>query len=342
LEYARPPLYPFFIAVVYAISGHHMLALRLAQAILGALCTVVIYKIADQIFSRQAALVAGLIAVFYPYYVFISGLLYPTLLTAFLLMCVIYAVVLAQRQNPAPFYIAAGIFLSLAGLAVPASLAFTPFLILWLVFLSGTPLKKSIPYALLITVVVLVSLAPWTIYCYQQYGKLVLIDPRMEKHLPVVKSDAESPEYVEYGDGERITKIFKNPGPFLTNMSIEFLHFWSFVPDRVVTRQQTYREEVFKRDKRMVLDNPYTSPLMDWISIMTYGPVFILALAGIFLCGSSWRMASLPLLLLLSQAFAYSFFFTQIRYRLPVEFCLMLFAGCGAVSLWSKLKKVAR
>ena len=96
-----------------------------------------------------------------------------------------------------------------------------------------------------------------------------------------------------------------------------------------------YRVEVHREDKRMVVNHPYASPLLNWVSLGSYGPVFILALTGIVLCARSWILLSLPILLLFSQAFGYSFFFAQTRYRLPVEFCLMILAGGGAWALWS-------
>ena len=128
------------------------------------------------------------------------------------------------------------------------------------------------------------------------------------------------------------------PGKFISNITKEFINFWNFVPDRVVTRQREYREQVYDSDQRMIVDNPYTSGIMNWISIFSYGPVFILAIAGVILCFSQWRLLSIPLLLILSHAIAYSFFFTQTRYRLPVEFCLMIIAGGGAIALWNRIQ----
>jgi hypothetical protein len=123
-------------------------------------------------------------------------------------------------------------------------------------------------------------------------------------------------------------------------MSSEFIRFWTFVPDRVTTRRLEYRMEFHQGDERMVVDHPYASPLLNWVSLASYGPVFILALAGIIFCARSWTLLSLPILLLFSHAFGYSLFFAQTRYRLPVEFCLMILAGGGAWALWNVLQRL--
>jgi hypothetical protein len=187
-------------------------------------------------------------------------------------------------------------------------------------------------------IVVGICLSPWTYIEYQRYGHLVLIDPRVGHHLPVIKPEDIDNDDRRADTDSRIKMILANPGKFIGNVVKEFINFWNFVPDRVVTREKEYREQVNHIDQRMVVENPYTSGLMNWISIFSYGPVFILAITGLILCFSHWRLLSVPLLLILSHAFAYSFFFTQTRYRLPVEFCLMILAGGGVIVLWNKIQ----
>jgi 4-amino-4-deoxy-L-arabinose transferase-like glycosyltransferase len=338
-EYARPPLYPIFLAANYLIFGVHILPVRIVQALLGAYSCVLIYSIAGKLFGDNAARVAGWISVVYPYYVFITGLLYPTMITTFLLIATIYLLLSAVEKRSLGCVIWASICLAAAALAVPASLAFTPFLLVWFLWLTDLQWKRRVLFSLVHLVIVVGGIAPWITHGYHQYGKLILIDPRVEKHLPVVGSDGKSQGYAEYGNGERVKMILKYPGRFFLNFAGEFLHFWNFVPDRIVTRHQEYRKEIYQQDHRMVLDNPYASPLMNWISILTYGPVFLLAVAGLFLVRAHRRELVLPLFLLLSHAFAYSLFFTQIRYRLPVEFCLMLLAAAGAMAIVSRLRR---
>lgn len=340
-EFTRPPLYPIFLAVQYLLFGFHLFPIRFVQALLGAYSSVLIYSICRSILGKGPARVAAWISVFYPYYVFISGLLYPTLITTFLLVAMLYFMVLFSRSGSLSYLVLAALCLGLASLAVPVCLAFLPFLFVWLLFVSGMYLKRAVLTAALFLLVVGGTLAPWMHYGYKHYGQLIFIDPRVEKHLPVIQSpDAASGETDSNGYRGRLGMVLQQPGKYLGNMANEFIRFWKFVPDRVVTTSLDYRLKVHQEDERMIVNHPYTSPLMDWVSLLTYGPVFILALVGIIFCAKSWRLLSLPLLLLLSQAFGYSLFFAQTRYRLPVEFCLMILAGGGAWAIWSIYAKL--
>ncbi len=331
-DYNRPPLYPFFLAFNYMLFGIHIFPIRIVQALLGAFSSVLLFHISQNIFGRKAAHISAWISVIYPYYIFIAGLLYPTQLVTFLLVGTIYFLIESIQRKSIWNLLFASISLGIASLAIPACLAFLPFIIIWYFFQTGFRARRALLYGLLHVIIVSTSLSPWIYYCYERFGRLVLVDPRVEKHLPIIQSEGEvaSKEWVSGSD--RIAGIMSNPGKFLANYGSEFLHFWKFVPDRVVTRQRDYREEVNQNDHRMVVDNPYASSVMNWISAITYGPVFIFAIVGVLLCFNSWRLFSLPLMLLLSHAFAYSLFFTQTRYRLPVEFCLMILAGGGAAA----------
>lgn len=340
-EFSRPPLYPVFLAVQYLVFGLHLFPVRCIQALLGAYCSVLIYSIGDHILGKGPARVAAWISVFYPYYVFISGLLYPTLITTFLLVTMLYFIVLFTRTRSLSYLLLAALCLGLASLAVPVCLAFLPFLFVWYFFISGVQVRRAILSSTLFLLVVGLTLAPWTYYGYRHYGRLVLVDPRVEKHLPVIESqDAASGENNPSNYGGRLGMVLQQPGKYLGNMAGEFIRFWKFIPDRVVTTRLDYRLKVHQEDERMIVDHPYTSPVLDWVSILTYGPVFILAIAGILLSTGSWKLLSLPLLLLLSQAVGYSLFFAQTRYRLPVEFCLMILAAGGAWALWNRIAKV--
>ncbi|TKJ41540.1 hypothetical protein CEE37_02965 [candidate division LCP-89 bacterium B3_LCP] len=338
-EFKRPPLYPLFLALQYLLFGHHILLIRIFQAIMGAYSCVLIFYIADKLLGKKPASISAWISVFYPYYVFITGLLYPTMLTTFLLICTIYFLVLAVQDKS---IISAGIaafLLGLASLAVPVCLAFVPFLLIWFIFWSGLGKSRGLIYGLIALVVVVITLVPWTYYGYQHYGRLIVIDPRLEKHLPIIKSPDESNPNAGYnGGGERFNMILDQPGRFMGNAAGEFVRFWKFIPDRIVTSRMDYRQKVHEEDDRMVVDHPYTSHFLDWVSIFSYGPVFLLALVGIALNLAHWQLISLPLLLAISQALGYSMFFAQTRYRLPIEFCLMILAGGGIYIIWKKIR----
>jgi 4-amino-4-deoxy-L-arabinose transferase-like glycosyltransferase len=337
-DYNRPPLYPIFLAANYLILGEHFITVRLVQALLGAYCSVLIFIIGTRLINHRAAIIAAGISVFYPYYVFLAGLLYPTLLTTFLLIAVLFFLLRGWDDRSLEQFLLASLCLGLATMATPVSLAFLPFLLGVVLLRRGMTFWRRLSTIGLMLLVTAGCILPWTAYYYHRHGQLILVDARAEKHMPDL-AGKESSENQSKGSWGRVGAMLTHPGGAFVRLGSEFLHFWTFVPDRVVTKAEDYRQKRHAEDARLSTHNEFTAPWMSYVSILTYGPMFILALLGLIFHLKKRPILMLPLLLLLSQALGYSLFFTQVRYRLPVEFCLMLFAGGGAVALYDKLHR---
>ena len=84
------------IAGVYKVFGHSFLAMRIIQAILGSILCLLIFEIGSIGFGSRVGAIAALASIFFPHLILISGLLYPTLLFAFLIDR-IYLLDLAMR-----------------------------------------------------------------------------------------------------------------------------------------------------------------------------------------------------------------------------------------------------
>jgi 4-amino-4-deoxy-L-arabinose transferase-like glycosyltransferase len=336
-DYRRPPLYPLFLAANYLVLGKHFFTVRLIQALLGAYCCVLIYLIGSRLVGDRAGKIAGVISVFYPYYVFIAGLLYPTLITTFLMINVLFFAILAREQKSIAYFLLAVFCLGIATMATPVSLAFLPFLILAMPReLAVKPGRRWLIYAASILITA-ACILPWTAYYYRAHGKLILVDARVEAHLPNLAGNVGTDDHQNPPRG-RFQSMLDNPGKTIVRVGSEFLHFWALVPDRVVTRDSEYRQRRHQEDTRLVVNHAFTSSLLNYVSILTFGPVLILAIWGIVVFRKRKQVIILPLLMLLSQAVGYSFFFTQVRYRLPVEFCLMILAGAGAVAIYDRYR----
>src|SRR5262245_40008237 len=78
----QAPLYPYFLGVVYAIGGHHVFVVRVLQAVLGSLSSVLLALAAERFFSspdsdvgRRVGLAAGLMLALYAPAIFFDGLI---------------------------------------------------------------------------------------------------------------------------------------------------------------------------------------------------------------------------------------------------------------------------
>ena len=71
----RTPVYPMFLAGIYYMLGHHYIAVKIIQAILGALFCIIVFLISNIIYENAAiGLIASLCTALYK--PFISGFLF--------------------------------------------------------------------------------------------------------------------------------------------------------------------------------------------------------------------------------------------------------------------------
>jgi tetratricopeptide (TPR) repeat protein len=131
--YAMNVLYPYVLAVIYAVTGGSTTAALYVQAFAGALNAVLIGLVGSAVLGRRAGIVAGAIAALYGPYIFYSGaLLTPTLIDT----CGLGMLVLLLRHRRTPSRITlllAGACLGLMALGRGNAILFLPLAlpILW-------------------------------------------------------------------------------------------------------------------------------------------------------------------------------------------------------------------
>ena len=82
----QAPLYPYFVALIYAIAGRDLIVLRIAQAIVGAGSCVFLGLAARRLFSPAAGWIAGIGLALYAPAIFFDALVQKTVLDVFF-MC---------------------------------------------------------------------------------------------------------------------------------------------------------------------------------------------------------------------------------------------------------------
>ena len=109
------PVYPAFLAAVYRIAGYHFAAVRIAQALLGALLVSVMWPVASAAFGPSVARVSTWLVALSPPLITYSGMLLTETLSAVLLMGSVLLLIRAiTRRSSAAFVLAGG----LAGLLI--------------------------------------------------------------------------------------------------------------------------------------------------------------------------------------------------------------------------------
>lgn len=130
--YYQPPLYPFFLAVIYAAFGHLYLAAKVIQFAMGSVTCVLAYFIGQRFFGWRVAIAAGIATALTASQIFYDGQLLPAALTTFLNMLII---VLAAKQTDSPArwrWPVIGLLLGLSATTRPDILLFAPALVSWM------------------------------------------------------------------------------------------------------------------------------------------------------------------------------------------------------------------
>jgi len=92
-------VYSLVLGHVYTMFGSEMIHARLTMALFGTLVVVNLYLIASQIHSHRGGLYAAAIAAFFPYWVYLSGILYRDMVVVFFFTLVFYGLVRIQQDS---------------------------------------------------------------------------------------------------------------------------------------------------------------------------------------------------------------------------------------------------
>lgn len=170
----RTPVYPVFVAAVYAACGAKPLWVAVAQAALSALTCVLTYGLGQELLADRQALLGGLLlagslgSVVYSLY-----LLTETLFTL-LLLGILYLVVLYNRRRRACLLVAASVLLGLATLCRPVSLYFPVMVAAMVLGVHRSDFRKGILAAVAVGIIFVATITPWLARNYVVFGRLCL------------------------------------------------------------------------------------------------------------------------------------------------------------------------
>ncbi len=350
------PLYPFFLALCYKLFHQSLLAVKIAQGLLGLATVFFVYKIGEEVDSKKTGFLAAFLAVFYGPLFFHESIFIPEVLGVPLYAASFYAACVFMRGPTLKKGIALGV---LSGLAALTKAGIVPFILLFTLILALRQMRSG-PKKLVPILGVLFSfltiLAPVTAH-NMFYGKDTVLltshggfnfyignNPKaegvflapegtgsnVEAQIEDSKAVAErewgrslKPSEVSRYWSDKARKFIKeNPGDFL---KLCFRKLVLFFDAREISDVEDY---FFSKNFNPVLRFP-------WINFAALGPIFFLGLVVSF---KRLRHQRLLYLWIFSYVASVVIFFVNARYRLPLLSVFFVVAAAGVLDFYEKIK----
>jgi len=351
-------LYSFFVAAIYWLFGPHPLMVRLLQAlIVGVLHPVLIFSIGKLSFNSFVGLLAAAITAVYIYFVYYSATLMtePFYITGILVILLISIWItrnsdriMQNRRQSILFAILFGISTSLTILLRQAFILFLPFLYLWLLFvLKKKYFASTIRFSAISLLVILLFILPFTIYNYERFGQFVLLNT----NAGFAFYWANHPIYGTHFEG------ILTQSTYLDLLPKELYGLNEAALDSELLKRGM--QFVFQEPVRYILlslsripvyfmfwPSPHSSILSNISRVGSFGLFLPFMLLGIIttLARKGEKKVNIysPVFLIFLFIVIYSlihiFTWTLIRYRLPVDAVLILFAAVGVSELFLKIQ----
>jgi 4-amino-4-deoxy-L-arabinose transferase-like glycosyltransferase len=333
---SRAPFQAFVMAVPYWLAGHSYRAAYLFQAFLGGLIPLLVFLIGRHLKSPAVGLVAALLSAVYPYYVYIAGALYATQTTTILLLAVVWAALKSRESGAWGHLIGQGVALGALILTRSISVALLPLAFLW--NLRG---RRPLVSAVLVCAVAVAVVSPWSVRNYlandefipvsvgggkeflsgnnPDYSATIRRYELIPDELEAVRESMTPAAWDRLCWQEGLALVRENPGRSARLYVSKLLGLYRFAPETIS-------------------ENEFTSARTKWISMLSYGPVLLCGLAGIWLERRRWRRYAPVLGAIGAYTFVYPAFTTCVRYRVPIDAYFMVFAAVTIVWAWSGLR----
>jgi 4-amino-4-deoxy-L-arabinose transferase-like glycosyltransferase len=360
-------LYTAYLSLVYIIFGPNPLAARLIQALLvGLLQPLIVFLLARRLFNSTVGLVAAGLTAVYSYFIYFTAALMtePFFITVVLLSLYLSILLIDRlrhqtaspiRQSYREFWLerrpvlaialVLGVTLASAVLLRQVFLLFIPLLFLLILWYNR---RRSFMPLLVISGVLLSAILPFTVYNYSRFDSFVLLNTNAgfaffwanhpiyaHQFEPILKSST----YLSLipADYHRLNEADLDKA--LLREGIQFIRE---DPLRYLSLSASRLPALF-----MFWPSPESGIISNFLRVTSFGLLWPFMLYG--LLAAFFQMSKLnhinlkPALILVSSFMAFYtllhlFSWSLVRYRLPIDAVLLVFAGFGLLSLAYRFK----
>jgi hypothetical protein len=355
-------LYTSYLIVVYKLFGTNPIVARVLQALIaGIFQTIFIWRIGTRLFNRAVGMVAATLNSLYIYFFYYAGALITETfyITAILWMFDSALRITASQKPNWKQWLEFGLAISVTVLLRQVFLMFLPFLFLWLWWnvkdtnagLWGKRLHWSAVKGLILATLTLVILIlPWTIRNQRAFGTFVLLNtnsgfaffwgnnPVYGTHfIPLLPQqtyyDLIPKELLSLNEAELDKALLQRGLQFVTDNPTRFILL-------SISRAREFFKFWYSSDSGLVSNISRIGSFGISLPFMLYG--LWLALVSDWKFRSLYEKWGITLLVLFILVYTgiHLLSWALIRYRLPVDAVLLIFAAFGIHKLINKIPSI--
>jgi 4-amino-4-deoxy-L-arabinose transferase-like glycosyltransferase len=349
----RPPLYPFFVATVWRLTGtDDPGAIRFAHIPLALVSIWLVFLIGRRAYNAHVGLLAAAVFAFYPSLLF-SGVLVlsETLFTLLLLGAMLGCLRLIDRPSLAAAFLT-GLCIGAAALTRSVMYPFIGVLVLAMLGGMRWPWRTRLTLAAVLVAGYAVVVGPWAIRNTRLQGTVTLVDTmgglnlmmgnyaytpedRMWDAVSLTGNEAwyrdlpaRAPDGRAWTEGTKdkwaqrqaIAYITAHPMTFVRRAALKFADFWGIERDFIAGVQ-----------KQLYHPPTWLFVLVAAATVGTYAATLLLGVTGLCLARpSEWRVHALFAGTLLFVCGLHAITFGHARYHLPLVPLLLVY-GAAAI-----------
>jgi len=328
----RPPVWPTFIAI-FKYFDTNVFLLRLVSYFLYALTLLVLYNLLLRLYNPTTAIVAIVIASFYPFFFYTAGTFYPQTLAALLFLLLLYLATVGHFSFVKALLF--GLVGGLLALTVPPFFVISGLIVFWLIYhvlrKDGVAPKRLINPVLAGSIIVFIVLA-WSYRNYVVFDDFIMISSNLGINLLLgnsIHSGMDTGVMVDlsaYKAGTAqlneaqlnrhytnaaLSYITANPVEAASKYVLKVLNYFNYSNNLATASERNFWKTV--------------------LGFISYMPLLVAFFLRIYFYKSkkTTKFECLCIFLYIFNAFFMALFFTRIRFRLPFDYLLI-----SVVSIW--------
>jgi 4-amino-4-deoxy-L-arabinose transferase-like glycosyltransferase len=373
-SYRANPVFPAFLAGVFGVFGESLVMARGAQAVLGALTCLVVFRTATVLIGPAAGTLTGLMLAVYPPHIYLSGVFYVECIYTFLCALSLHLGIrtLGSRHRFALACLC-GLACGAATLTRAIFVVYVPFLAAALLWAAWPAWRRQLVACAVIVLTCAATILPWTLRNYAVYGRVIAVSSGFGTKLWQGNNELadggahdreltwDTPDWrarlarLDPVSQARIGRRYAEIARRVSAVEVETgdrylasdavlgplaLEYMAMHPQRTAELFLRKIVTLFSAFSKTITTNGDGSDRNRLVATVVYYPIFVLALAGAWIARDRHRALGAVYLFIVVTTVVYGLLNTCTRFRLPLDPYLVMFAAVTLVHLGRRSETV--